>query len=200
MRGGVGMIDLSKYLIFENNKKTFKETSKDDHDGSITYMTESQYQVISFDDVKEEYIKDLGLKSVPRSNDALLSLPDGSLVFVEFKNGYIDSKDQHDIRKKIFDSMLIFSDIVETGISHTRAEMDYILVYNQAKNPLEASSTKTKVSDSESRDAIAKKLSSLGHTEYVKFGLDIFKNYCFREVYSYTIQEFEKNFLAKHAI
>lgn len=41
------MIDLSKYLIFENNKKTFKETSKDDHDGSITYMTESQYQVIS---------------------------------------------------------------------------------------------------------------------------------------------------------
>ena len=26
------MIDLSKYLIFENNKKTFKETSKDDHD------------------------------------------------------------------------------------------------------------------------------------------------------------------------
>lgn len=49
------MIDLSKYLIFENNKKTFKETSKDDHDGSITYMTESQYQVISFDDVKEEY-------------------------------------------------------------------------------------------------------------------------------------------------
>lgn len=50
------MIDLSKYLIFENNKKTFKETSKDDHDGSITYMTESQYQVISFDDVKEEYI------------------------------------------------------------------------------------------------------------------------------------------------
>lgn len=78
------MIDLSKYLIFENNKKTFKETSKDDHDGSITYMTESQYQVISFDDVKEEYIKDLGLKSVPRSNDALLSLPDGSLVFVEF--------------------------------------------------------------------------------------------------------------------
>ena len=78
--------------------------------------------------------------------------------------------------------------------------MDYILVYNQTKNPLEASSTKTKVSDSESRDAIAKKLSSLGHTEYVKFGLDIFKNYCFREVYSYTIQEFEKNFLAKHAI
>ena len=47
------MIDLSKYLIFENNKKTFKETSKDDHDGSITYMTESQYQVISFDDVKD---------------------------------------------------------------------------------------------------------------------------------------------------
>ena len=66
-------------------------------------MTESQYQVISFDDVKEEYIKDLGLKSVPRSNDALLSLPDGSLVFVEFKNGYIDLKDQYDIRKKIFD-------------------------------------------------------------------------------------------------
>ena len=127
-------------------------------------------------------------------------MPDGSLVFVEFKNGYIDLKDQYDIRKKIFDSMLIFSDIVETGISHTRAEMDYILVYNQTKNPLEPGSAKTKVSDSESRDAIAKKLSRLGHTEYVKFGLDIFKNYCFREVYSYTIQEFEKNFLEKHAI
>lgn len=200
MRGGVRMIDLSQYPIFENNKKSFRETSKDDHDGSITYMTESQYQVISFDDVKNDYIKGLGLTDIPRSNDALLSLPDGSLVFVEFKNGYIDRKDQHDIRKKIFDSMLMFSDIVETGISKTRAEMDYILVYNQTKNPPESSNAKTKVSDSESRDTIAKKLLNLGSASYVKYGLDIFRNYCFREVYSYTVQEFEENFLKKYAI
>ena len=102
------MIDLSKYPIFENNKKSFKETSKDDHDGRITYMTESQYQVISFDDVKNEYIKGLGLTDIPSSNDALLSLPDGSLVFVEFKNGYIDRKDQHDIRKKFLIVCLYF--------------------------------------------------------------------------------------------
>lgn len=194
------MIDLSKYPIFENNKKSFKETSKDDHDGRITYMTESQYQVISFDDVKNEYIKGLGLTDIPSSNDALLSLPDGSLVFVEFKNGYIDRKDQHDIRKKIFDSMLIFSDIVETGISHTRTKMDYILVYNQAKNSPISGDAKTKVSDSEARDIIAKKLLGLGHTPYVKFGLGAFKNYCFREVYSYSTQEFEEIFLSKCAI
>lgn len=193
------MLDLSNYPIFENNKKTLKETSKDDPAGGekIEYMTESEYPVISFDDVKNNYVKELGLSEIPRSNDALLALPDGSLVFVEFKNGYLDKKDQHDIRKKIFDSMLIFTDIVGEGISKTRKEMDYVLVYNQTKNPCETPNPKTAVAESSARDTIAKKLASLGNTSYAKFGLDIFKNYCFRDVYTYTTQDFEEEFLKK---
>ena len=168
---------------------TLKETSKDKHnDGSEYSMTDSLLEVVDFDNVKNHYIRDLDLATTPKSNDALLIKSDGKSVFIEFKNGCVK---EYDIRKKIYDSLLISTDIINKGISYTRQHTDYILVYNGEKNNTTDEDPKTRVQVSESRDRIAKTFTKWGKTNYIKFGLHIFKNYCFRNVCTYTKDEFE---------
>ena len=58
--------DLSKCI------STLKETSIDNHDGkNIKYLTQSTLGVIDFDDVKNDYIRNLAISRPPSSNDAL---------------------------------------------------------------------------------------------------------------------------------
>lgn len=192
------MIDLMEYQIFANNISDLKETSVDFSKGEAQreYMTMSTRVVIDFDGVKNEYIRSLGLDDIPKSNDALFDDGHGSIVFVEFKNGSIDKKTQYAIRKKIYDSTLIFTDIVSKGISYMRANAKYILVYNENQNDsldgginLKAESS---VQQSYSFDYIAKKIGEHACEEYVSFGLKPFLNYCFKEVHTYTRDEFDE--------
>lgn len=190
------MIDLSKYPIFQNHISNLKETSLDKHDGTNEYMTQSTRVAINFDEVKNEYVLNLGLSEIPKSNDALFDEGNGTLVFVEFKNGFMDRPKQYAVRKKIYDSMLMFTDIASTGITETRKSMKYILVYNESvnrTNPDEELQEKQKsaVQSSASFDSIAKTLGQLANEEYVCFGINIFQNYCFKEVHTYTEKEFD---------
>lgn len=194
MKGG-GMIDLSKYPQF-NHIVTLKETSRDEHDsGTISYMTDSKLPVINFDDVKNDYIKDLQLSDAPKSNDALLDKGNGKLVFVEFKNGYMDRAKQFAVRKKIYDSTLIFTDILSIGISDMRTCVEYILVYNKKaneNNPDLIESKNKHVQPSLSFDYLAKELGQLAKEEYVHFGVKMFEKYCFEKVHTYNEEEFER--------
>lgn len=186
------MIHLSDYVIFKNHMSTLKDTSIDEHDkGTVLYMTESDFPAVNFDDVKKEYVEHLGLKEVPKSNDALLEDGKGKVVFVEFKNGYMDKVKQFGVRKKIYDSTLIFTDIVSIGISSMRTFVEYILVYNESANYDTIADKNKYVQPSASFDEFAKSVSSMAKTEYVAFGVNIFKNYCFKEVHTYTEKEFE---------
>lgn len=190
------MIKLSDYPIFSENLSTLKETSVDKRDSNnYICMTESNRPVVSFDLVKEKYTENLRLSSVPKSNDALFDDENGKLIFVEFKNGYIDSKKQFDIRKKIYDSTLIFSDIVSAGISNLRQCMEYVLVYNEianAANPDISDKKANYVQESAFFDRFAKTMGRLAKDEYVGFGVKMFENYCFKKVHTYTEREFEK--------
>ena len=184
------MIDLSKYQIYR------KETSLDTKDdGTKIYMVESTRQAVNFDDVKDEYIKDLKINEVPKSNDAIIEDGKGGIIFIEFKNGYMDKAKQFAVRKKIYDSLLIFTDIVSAGIQEMRLYAEYILVYNEkvnAGNPDVIREQKRHVQPSVSFDYIAKEIGRYAKDEYVCFGINIFENYCFRKVHTYTEQEFEK--------
>ena len=174
------MIDLNEYPIFAANKTTLKETSKSAPDGkNVTYLTESQMEVVDFDSVKKEYCTPFHLNETPYSNDALHMSDNGELTFVEFKNGAIDNIV---LRRKCFDSLLIFTGIVDRGICYTREHMDYILVYNPEKRTI-------------SKDKISRDLLKKGGLEFVKGGLGYFKGYCFKNVYTYTPEEFEKEFV-----
>lgn len=125
------MINLQKYEQFQK-WTTLKETSKNSPDkNTINYMVESNFEVIDFDEVKNCYIRELGVKvlETPKSNDVLMEL-NGELYFIEFKDGNME-KAIHDVKRKIYDSLLIFCDIIKENISFTREYMNYILVYNK---------------------------------------------------------------------
>lgn len=191
------MVDLNNYPIFQNHISNLKDTSLDKHDGTHEYMTQSTRVAINFDGVKDEYVLNLGLSEIPKSNDALFDEGNGNLVFVEFKNGFMDRPKQFAVRKKIYDSALMFTDITSTGISAMRNNMKYILVYNETVNHSNPDTElqkkqKSAVQPSPSFDSIAKTLGQLAEEEYICFGIKIFQNYCFKEVHTYTEKEFAK--------
>ncbi len=63
------MIKNSRFLI----EDTLKETSKDNSDiNNVVFMTNCSAQVINFDKVKEEYIRELNLSKSPCSVDAIV--------------------------------------------------------------------------------------------------------------------------------
>ena len=191
------MIDLNTFQIFADHLSNLKETSIDKRDGTPQYMTLSTRDAVNFDDVKEEYVKQLGVSEIPKSNDALFDDGKGFLVFVEFKNGFMDRPKQFAVRKKVYYSALIFTDITSKGISYMRNHMKYILVYNETANQGNNSDKdlkekqKTAVQQSPAFDAFAKNVGRYANEEYVCFGLKIFQNYCFKEVHTYTEAEFD---------
>ena len=190
------MIDLNTFQIFADHLSNLRRLSLDDGKGQKIYMTQSTRDAVNFDAVKKEYIKALRLSKVPSSNDALFDDGRGSLVFVEFKNGFISRKKKLEIWKKLYDSTLIFSVLTSTGISYTRNHMKYILVYNETvnqDNDLDEDlkkKQKTAVQPSPAFDAFAKNVGKYANEEYVCFGLKIFQDYCFKEVHTYTEAEF----------
>lgn len=190
------MIDFDKYPILKNNLSTLKETSIDHHDkNTIAYMTNSERIAVNFDNVKNDYIKDLSLSHAPSSNDALFLSRDNKLIFVEFKNGFMDGEKKFSIRKKIYDSIIILTDILNTGISALRNKMEYILVYNESVNADEKEvleKARYSVQHSQAYDFIAKGVSKMANKEYICFGVNMFENYCFSKVHTYTEAEFEE--------
>ena len=188
--------ELYNIPIFKKNMSTFKETSYDKDGEKPGYMTDSQIQVINFDKVKDGYIKNLALSNTPCSNDALYFGKDNKIFFVEFKNGVLDERPRRNfnICKKIYDSLLIFNDIVHQNISFCRENLYFILVYNENKNKREACKTEQEES---SKAIISKKIHKKAKKKFVRFGLDRFEKLYFKEVFTYTESEFEDAFLSQ---
>lgn len=188
--------ELYNIPIFKKNMSTFKETSYDKDGEEPGYMTDSQIQVINFDKVKDGYIKNLALSNTPCSNDALYFGKDNKIFFVEFKNGVLDERPRRNfnICKKIYDSLLIFNDIVNKNISFCRENLYFILVYNESKNRREACRTEQEES---SKAIISKKIHKKAKKKFVRFGLDRFEKLYFKEVFTYTESEFEDAFLSQ---
>ncbi|MBD5524271.1 MAG: hypothetical protein HDR04_07610 [Lachnospiraceae bacterium] len=179
--------------IFKNNIVALKETSWDKDGDCPGYMTDSSIQVINFDKVKEAYIKNMGLSSTPCSNDALYIGDNEKIYFIEFKNGVVKNKKVFNVYNKIYDSLLIFNDIVQENISFCRENVSFILVYNEGKNPNGENTT----NDGESsKIKIGKYFYAKAKKKYVRFGLERFEKIYFRDVYTYTEKEFEDDFLA----
>lgn len=189
---------LNNMPLFEEHLSTLKKTSKDK--GRNEYMTESDLEVVDFDKVKEAYIRGMALSEEPCSSDALYADKTGDIYFVEFKNGFVDKRTGFNICNKIYDSLLIFNDIMNTTATFCRKKVNFILVYNAERNSSDASGkvavTKDMVEEaSPSRAEIAKYFSRKAKKHFVRFGLEKFKNLYFRDVFTYTESEFEKEFL-----
>ena len=141
------MIDWEIQKIFTNNSSTLKKISRDDSDKEkIEYMTESERPAVDFDAVKTEYTNSLNLSEENADSVDGMFEANGSLVFVEFKNGNMKNE-KAKVKSKIRDSLLIFCDITKTRIDDTRKIAEFILVYNLNKNPLPNQLKKQSVMD-----------------------------------------------------
>lgn len=185
------MIDWKKYKIFSDNASNLKEISKDDSDKeNIHYMTESLKEAVDFDAVKTNYANVLKLSEECASSvDGLFEATE-CLVFIEFKNGKMKGEKQK-VKEKVRDSLLIFCDITGKHIADTREWSEFILVYNIDKNPMPNQVKKEAVQESYSRVEIAKHFSNKAKKEFIRFDLEKFKTLYFKEVHTYSEDEFQ---------
>jgi hypothetical protein len=206
MRGGV-MTDLKKYSNLKYYD-TLKNTSKDDRNRQqIQYMTEATNEVIDFDEVKNQYVSTYGLLGEVKSNDALFNDTNGNIVFVEFKNGFLDDRTVFGVKNKIYDSILVLLDILSLKIADFRQQEHYILVYNadanmENKNLLDNHDYANKAKDNivpdyKELEPLTVPLFKLSGMKMVKFGVNMFKKYCFNEVYTFSKEEFQE-YVAKN--
>lgn len=182
---------LSNDPAFSNHIETLEELSRDDSHGHA--VTRSQINAISFDEVRNAYVAPLKLKNGPNSMDAICIFTDGgdsSLAFIEFKNGKLDARDAFEIRKKIYDTLLIFQDLTGISLTTLRAHAACILVYRRDLNP-DGEHEGEPIPVSPSRDMIGAHVAGLAHEEIVRFGLARFWSYCFKEVHTYGPDEFD---------
>lgn len=181
-------MNLDNYEIFRENQGTLKELSADDRDPlHLQYMTESSLMAINFDKVKRKYVNSLGLsENNAASVDGLMYRAD-HVTFLEFKNGSVNNRN---VKDKIRDSLLMFCDITGKTISYTRQRAEFILVYNENVNPLPNQYTKN-IQRSDSRRYISKRIAQLGKEEIILFDLERYKKLYFRNVHTYSQEEFE---------
>ena len=187
------------------NTSTLKQTSKDDNNEE--YMTESQIKVINFDSVGgDKYTRNNNLSIQLKTNDVLFLHNDERYTFIEFKNGKlldksnrIDIKKLKDIELKILNSMFVLGDIEGKSLNTLKEITNYILVYNEEKNlPNEKNSI------SEIGNYFVNQGSNLSiventfeKDEIICFGLEKFKGYCFKNVHTYSKEEFEEKFVKR---
>ena len=185
------MIDLSRYGDFSRNMKPLRKISEDTKNN--TELISSDLPAVSFDDVKTQYTAALSCSDENAySVDALMQNGDRVLM-IEFKNEEVKSGE---IKRKIWDSLLIFCDITKKQVSDTRAETDFFLVYNKNKNELNHQEKKM-ISESENRDWLNSHVFRIAGQEIIRFDLSRFQGLYFREVHTYTTEQFE-DYLTKH--
>lgn len=176
--------DWYNLCIFQNNLKSLKETSRDVCND--VYITEDLSPVISFDDVMKEYLSSHGCQEEALQSVDVIARFDERPFFIEFKNGSLNDKEiKFKIPGKIKDSLLVFGDITNRAISFTRENAEFILVYNLSKNI------------SKHRDSINEHIFSYAKEEHIRFGFARYKSVYFKDVHTYSEEEFEK-FLKKY--
>ena len=193
-------MDLKSY-----NTSILKQTSKDDNNEE--YMTESTIRVINFDSIGgDKYSKNNKLNIQLKTNDVLFLHNDKKYTFIEFKNGKlvdktnkIDIKKLKDIELKILNSLFVLGDIEEKSLSSLKEITDYILVYNEEKNtPNERNSISEIGNYFINQGNISSEKTKTEREEIICFGLEKFKDYCFKNVHTYSKEEFEEKFVKKY--
>jgi len=191
-------------MLKKYNNSSLKDTSKDKKE----YMTNSErIKVINFDNLsKKGYSKMLRLKgqSFPfKTNDALyLDIENNKFIFIEFKNGSFSANEKNfkekelpQLELKIVGSMYILQEITGKSFKELREITDYILVYNKEKNPHIFSAVDMGNYIVNLGTLNNKKITN--PKEGISFGLEKFKGYCFKNVHTYSKEEFEEKFVKK---
>lgn len=173
------------------------------------YMTQSPLLVCDFDKFADDYILRKFHKSNKMSVDAVYEhIPQKSYVLIEFKNGNLEKKKDIDsaLRIKLLSSLHILIDSENfPDYDFVRDNVSFILVYNH-KNMHNVTSKAKQVAQAKDPEKSFEKFKQhfsgpgLANKVPVIFDLsDTYEGYLFKEVRTYSIQEFEKFFLTDFA-
>lgn len=180
------MTDIDVFVGYKACLKSLKEISQDTENQE--YMTNREYIVLDFDSVKQEYTRRLSKSyTVCKSCDGL-SWKNTNKLLVEFKNGDFTN---NEIKDKLQASLLLLCDIADTHISRTREELDFILVYNKAAKPLTDNREELLVQESSSRVEIGQSLGRLARIPLIRFDLEKYQGFYFKNVLTLTGEEFD---------
>ena len=173
------MNEWEKISAFLENTSSLKNTSLDDHDKEKPiYMLEYNNEVVDFDKAKEAYLATMNCQAEELMSADALWLHDKKTILIEFKNGSL-RKAAKDIKNKLKDSVFILADVTSNNIDFIRKNVEFILVYNEEKNP------------SSSQLKIANSITKLAGEEFLRFGLDKYRELFFSKAHTYTRTEFE---------
>ena len=184
---------MNKLEVIESDKykRTLSHTSLDK--SRNVCMTGSQLMVVDFDEVKNQYVSSLGTRAeaAPNSNDALHVGRNDRMYFVEFKNGKVNP---YKLMQKNYDSTIILSTILDENIANLKERLEYILVYDEEKNP-DGKDSGVLVQQASFRDKIGKAFAKQSKENFIKFNQGFFVNYLFSKVHTITKSEFEEMFV-----
>ena len=163
--------------------KSLKLASLDDSNPKHPqYMSEIKTNVIDFDEVKKNYLKENGmLEDNAKSVDALYNV-NNKICLAEFKNGDFTSGE---IIEKALSSAMMFMDITDYRLNEFRKDSIFVLVYNPEEKKVEK------------RQTIAALKSRMSKKRYSKFDLYHLWDFCFGEVVEIEKEEFDRSIYAK---
>jgi len=172
---------------------TLEKTSEDKNkETADKYMTSCKKMVVNVDKLKDNFVKNMSLTSVPKSCDAFYMTSRKEFFMIEFKNGKIEAKKNYEINVKIFESLLMLSEIFSKTTTFMRDNMYFILVYNESiehgQEQYENTGIK-RVSGPVFKRALIRE---------IRFGLHRFKKLYFKDVFTYSKAEFESEFVSKY--
>ncbi len=155
------------------------------------YMTQSGRMAFQFDQAihgiwrmaKSEHADLAELyTSTPAVCDALLMLPQEN-VLIEFKNGRMPKKTVVNIHQKIHDSVQVYAHLTGRTIAENCGHLVWILVYNAEKNHSPDCCYEPEI--------LPDTASEVSGDERIYCGLGQYQGRYFREVHTYSAQEFE---------
>ncbi|MDR0305866.1 MAG: hypothetical protein LBI42_03400 [Chitinispirillales bacterium] len=155
-------------------------------------MTACQDDVVNIDKLKDSFVKNMKLTKAPKSCDALYMTPQDEFFMIEFKNGIIKGIENYEINVKIFETLLMLSEKFDKTIKYTREYMNFILVYNESVSHGEKQFEDTGIG------LVQKPIFKRANTHMIRFGIHRFKKLYFKDVFTYSKAEFEREFVSKY--
>jgi hypothetical protein len=172
-------------VIYQQMLTEFGDTLEKTSEDNGTFMTASQKKVVNFDEFKSSVAAKYGVRNTPNSCDALYMHARNEWFLIEFKNGKLNQRDIYQLRGKILQSLLLLTEKLKKTILFTRANLDFILVYNRNKKH-------------SARIHTGYCLNKLAKTKFFPFGLDGLEKLYLKEVNVWTEEEFDTNFVEKY--
>ena len=183
--------------LMNSVKSTLKATSKDKEHNE--YMVNITDMVVSFDNYMDKYVD--GINSIhgckPKSCDALLEKDDARRILIEFKNGKLDSKVKDEVRHKMTASCLCLLDTLDEKVDYAREKFDFILVYNEQKNPCDLDEGKLEPGEVQASNSLASLqsgIASAAHQPVTMPEFEFYEGLWFRKVRTFPAEMFEREY------